>query len=40
MAGSSEGGLRSALSVLAIFALVALIFSRRIPAEQPAPEPA
>ena len=29
-------GLRTALSVLAIFALVALLFTRRIPAEQPA----
>jgi MFS family permease len=29
-------GLRSALSVLAIFALIALFFSRRIPTEQPA----
>ena len=29
-------GLRSALSVLAIFALVALFFSGRIPSEQPA----
>jgi hypothetical protein len=29
-------GLRTALSVLAIFALIALFFSRRIPTEQPA----
>jgi hypothetical protein len=29
-------GLRSALSVLAVFALAALFFSRRIPTEQPA----
>ena len=29
-------GLRTALSVLAIFALVALFFTRRIPTEQPA----
>jgi hypothetical protein len=33
-------GLRSALSVLVIFALVALLFSRRIPTEQPASAPA
>jgi hypothetical protein len=32
-------GLRSALSVLAGFALLALFFSRRIPTEQPAAEP-
>jgi hypothetical protein len=40
MAGSSESGLRSAPSALAIVALVALIFSRRIPIEQSAPESA
>ena len=28
-------GLRASLSVLAIFALIALFFSRRIPAQQP-----
>jgi hypothetical protein len=33
-------GLRTALSVLAIFALAALGLSRRIPTEQPAVEPA
>jgi hypothetical protein len=31
--------LRSSLSALAIIALVALLFSRRIPTEQPASEP-
>jgi hypothetical protein len=33
-------GLRSALSVLAVIALIALPFSRRIPTEQPASAPA
>jgi hypothetical protein len=33
------GALRSSLSALAIIALIALLFSRRIPTEQPASEP-
>jgi hypothetical protein len=32
-------GLRASLSVLAIIALIALFFSRRIPTQQPAPPP-
>jgi hypothetical protein len=33
-------GLRSSLSVMAIIALIALPFSRRIPTQQPASAPA